>query len=372
MGNVSEFSGFEVFVRGVMERLGIEDWACQKIGRAPFAIIVFLRPSKGSNFLRKHGAVKGPSGRFFMEPSAEWLQFNGQNLVSCQSHKPIDLLAVRSLAMDQQKKVQEKSVPKNAPETDFLKHQRAFLSSAIQCGSWECYDSILAFRSFFALQQSAKLLFKVTHIQYEMGDFRRLDIPYNSIESIILSQSPQTLATNFTIAFRSSPHFSARIYTNADSVNFERERVPGLDEDHEKISGICLVYRIMLAYDTDDTQIINSLGRIHRLPTIMRRLVHVMVPPDAEVFSFPRELKRLTVSLTPTATKLTYSLRYQLQKLAQNGYLPIGSVLKLIPHVQQIFSRSGELVALTVVKMLFRHIPWATPDAHITVLRSLN
>lgn len=76
MGSLGDSSGMEVFVRGVperitenelnkffassMERLKIEDWVCQKIGRKAFANIVFLRPTEGRRFLNKHGNMIGP------------------------------------------------------------------------------------------------------------------------------------------------------------------------------------------------------------------------------------------------------------------------------------------------------------------------
>lgn len=373
MGGLGDITGMEVFVRGVpegitekklngffasfMERLGIEDWVCQKIGRKQLANIVFLQPSEGRRFLNKHGNMMGPHGRY---------------IICCQSNKPIDRLAVRSLEMERKTRIEKKKRPKKASKTDSPKHQRTFLSSALQCGTWDCLDTGFALRPYYTLRQPAKLVFKVMQIQYETGAADRLDIPYRSIESIVWGPDAPAAGCAITITLREAPRCSQPVAT-FDLTDAGRRRVPGLNEEHERISGSCLVYRIILAHEQDITQRIHSLSQIHRLPPITRRLIRIVEGVHGiELFSFHRDFKRLTDSLSPRSASLPFSVRYQLQKLAQNGYLPIDRVLQLLPHVKKLFSRSGERTTLAIIRKLFRHIPWSSPDADVAVFDASN
>lgn len=380
MGSLGDSSGMAVFVRGVperitenelnkslagcMERLEIEDWVCQKFGRKPFANIIFLRATEGQRFLNKHGDTIGAR--------VERLVLQGRYITCSQSSKPIDLLAVRSLDMDRKSRLEEKKIPKKASKTDSPKDQRTFLSSVIQCGTWHCLDTGFALRPYYIVQQPAKLVFKVMHIQYDTTASARLVIPYHTIESLVWSPGSQTTAYDVTITLREAPRCS-RLLTNFDLSEAGRKRVSGLDGEHEKVSGSCLVYRIILAHDHDITRRINSLSQIHRLPPISRRSINIVEGFNgAGLSSFRRDFKRLTDTLLPRSGSFPFAVRYQLQKLAQNGYLPVYRVLELIPHVQKLFLRSGERTTLTIIRKLFRHIPFATPDANITIFEVSN
>lgn len=54
------------FFQGVLDGLGLEDWAFHKISRKPCAKLIFLRPTDCQRFLAIHGQEKDPLGRHYL------------------------------------------------------------------------------------------------------------------------------------------------------------------------------------------------------------------------------------------------------------------------------------------------------------------
>jgi hypothetical protein len=139
----------------------------------------------------------------------------------------------------------------------------------------------------------------------------------------------------------------------------EKNRVPGLDKDHEEIAGSCLVYRFMNAKGSGLKDPTRTLGLTRGLPPMIRRNILVSQPNVPYVAQFQHLLHNL--STIPPAT-LSFGVRFQLQKLAQNGYLSPSKVFDLLPEVKRMFSRSGNRVCVNAIRRLFQQIPYAGPD----------
>jgi len=79
--------------------------------------------------------------------------------------------------------------------------------------------------------------------------------------------------------------------------------------------------------------------------------------------AFPEEMRALLSKLAHANQPLSFGVKFQMQKLAQNGFLPPARVLELLPEVTRIFTRSDSVICIEAVRKLFRQIPYAGPDA---------
>ena len=324
-----------------MKQLDIEDWTCQKFGKGDLANIVFLNPSDGIKFHNAHGQTKNSSGSI-------QLQVNGRPIKCTYNQRALNILAVKSLEYERKSRLEQASKsPKKNTNEDF----RKYTCESIHCGIWDHRSSGLFLQNYFQLKASAKLDFKSRRVSFEIDKSERLDIAYTSIDS--LARDNHTLIFTLRQAPRSSRVSEA--YTIGPA---KRKRVSGLNEDHEKVSGSCLVYQIILSPTSNLNQKLKSLGQIRGLPPLVRR----SVPASLAEETYAKTMKRLLDALSPATASLPFPARFQLQRLAQNGYLSPNSVLLLIPKIRQIFKRSGELITTAVIRKLFRNIPFAGPD----------
>jgi hypothetical protein len=143
-----------------------------------------------------------------------------------------------------------------------------------------------------------------------------------------------------------------------DNKGPNRERLPGLNGDHQKIAGSCLVYRLLLTNSRELDHRIRALGQTRGMPPIIRRHIKVRQPKE----SYTVQFRRLRQLWSPTATDLPFPITFQLQKLAQNGYLSPSKVIALLPEVENMSLRSDRRVCVNAIRKLCLQIPFPGPD----------
>ncbi|ERF76596.1 hypothetical protein EPUS_05869 [Endocarpon pusillum Z07020] len=365
----------EVFVRGVPERaterqvsafflpiltnLSIENWQCQKKGRKPFATLTFLSSKDGQRFLSWYGQARiGLGGADRM--------FQGKLLLCTRSNKPADPLALKSLEMDA--KVRQTRTTKPAKD-----HTVSSLEcSSVSCGLWEYIDSNLVFTSYleWPVRGSVKFGAKVAVIRMDTG--QSMDIPYSTIQAIATEGLPQP---GMTLTLTEAPHFSQpvgkangtttgdlsdvlkTVLTFSPQSGPSKERLPGLNIEHEKIAGSCLVYRIGLVNSTLNEHM-DALSHARGIPPTTRCHTRIHSPKG----QYGAEMSRLRQALTEANTRLPFEVKFQVQKLAQSGYLSPNKVLALLPEVASLWSRSNIRVCVNAIRRLFQQLPFAGPN----------
>ena len=252
---------------------------------------------------------------------------------------------------------------------------RTFACTSIECGLWDYVQLGLVFKPYFTLTESANMTFKWKSIVFKTDSGQRLDISYYTIEAVVYESLP---IPAMTITLREAP----RIFESPDrALNMQEDdpfsmgsllaelfmsygpswiRLPGLDIDHEKIAGSCLVYRILLKKGVILDSQLKSFTESRGMPRWIRRQIKIHKPQESYVDDF----NQLLLQLAPTATPLPFGIRFQLQKLAQNGYLPPSKVVQLLPEIKRIFSRSGQRVGVDVIRKLMLQLPFARPYAN--------
>lgn len=347
------------FFKGVLALLRIEDWMCQKPSRKNWAKLIFLNPEDGQRFLSLHGSFRSN------------LVFKG-NRLKCSISNRLDHFALRSLEMDRKARAEQKMAPTKSDRSRSEKDSRTLPCDSISCGLWDYINSELIFKPYLTLREPATMTFKAKFIAFKMQNSQRLDISYYSIESVAWEGLPSP-AIVFTLreaprSFQSTTQLED-VIDDMDSLlrdcgitisnGPDRKRLPGLTEAHQKIAGSCLVYRLSLTTRTELDEQMKALGHIRGMPPLIRRHIDIRRPMKPYNVRFGQLLERLS----PTATTLPFPIKFQLQKLAQNGYLSPSRVIALIPEVVSMTFRSDRRVCVNAIRKLFLQIPFAGPDA---------
>jgi hypothetical protein len=378
----------EVFVRGVPERatenhmtnfflpilskLSIENWHCQKRKSKRFATLTFLSSMDGERFLSLYGQMKNSQGRDYFPLGRTNLMFQGTQLLCSLSNKQPDPLALKSLEMDA--KVRQTRATKSAKDHTVPTLGEGYGSlecSSVSCGLWEYIGSTLVFTSYLDWQAHGNVKFgaKVAVIRMDIG--QRIDIPYSTAQAITTEGLPRPA---MTITLTEAPHFSQSANKADTTLTMDvsdlsglidaflkidhqrgpsRERLPGLTSEHEKIAGSCLVYRIGLVNNTFAEQM-KALSHARGIPPTIRRHIDIHMPKER----YGAEMSKLLQAFATSYAGLPFVVMFQVQKLAQNGYLPPNKVLALLPEIAKLSSRSKVRVCVTAIRRLFQQLPF--------------
>jgi hypothetical protein len=347
-------SSLESFFGEVLSRLSIEDWMCQKIPRKPFVKLIFLRSGDGLRFLNLHGSN---------------LIFKGRSL-DCRRSRELDVFSIRSLEMDRIARAKD-GMTRAKPDTTHSTDSRTLLCTSISCGIWEYTQSGVVFLPFFTLEKAATIMFKSRAIVVETEISQRLEIFSQTVESVVWESSA---IDSLTLTLREAPRISVcpdGIQTKSLGALFEtlfvdnddgpdRNRVPGLDKYHEEIAGSCLVYRFIISKGSGLKDPSKNLSLTRGLPSMVRRNIITSQP----TVPYRAQLRNLLQHLSPIPGTFTlpFGIRFQLQKLAQNGYLSPLKVVDLLPELKEMHARSGSRVCVSAIRRLSRQIPYAGPD----------
>jgi hypothetical protein len=386
----------EVFVRGVPERateyqttnffrpilnkLSIKHWHCQKKVWKRFATLTFLSSMDGERFLSLYNQVKNGLSYDYLPLGRMDFMFQGNELHCRLSTKPPDPFALKSLEMDAKASETRttNSAKMHSGPTPSGEDNRSLECSSASCGLWEYIGTALVFTSYLDWKVHGNMKFGAKAAIIRMDTGQRIDIPYSTIQGITAEGLPRPA---ITMALTEAPHLFQSIdkgcmTPNMDGSDFfvpmedlfstldinnqrgpSRERLLGLSSEHEKIAGSCLVYRIGLVNSTFDEQM-SALGHARGIPPSIRRHIDIHTPKER----YEVEMGKLLQTFSTSYTGLPFAVKFQVQKLAQNGYLSPNKVLALLPEISDLSSRSRVRVCVNAIRRLFQQIPFPGPE----------
>ncbi|KAL8929002.1 MAG: hypothetical protein Q9208_001445 [Pyrenodesmia sp. 3 TL-2023] len=123
-----------------------------------------------------------------------------------------------------------------------------------------------------------------------------------------------------------------------------------------QIATSCQVYRLRLS-DPSDVRHLLRLEREGVFPQCSVGPVSAVEPSQ----SFVDQVAQLKAALNDPVQDLGFSVRFQAQKLAQNGYLPPRVVIGLIHFISHLQRRSGPTSTVAALRRLFQQLPYAGP-----------
>lgn len=365
------------FFRNVLDKLGIKTYVCQKIKGRAMATITILDLNMARQFLKMHGQTQPGAKGFASVPQK---LFHMSRPINCSvSNKPPDEFLLRSL-----KKEESDRYAASQSKTPRIVHgrgdenrrpgnynRRAFDISSLKCGQWGYAGADLTFVTYSQERKKGRLIFGPRSLwiklwpQEPTSPLQQVELPYSSIQSITIGPITNPFIT-FSLA--EAPKFFENLNNDILEVALQklairkgaqvvtRKRISALSKEHETVVSSCLCYRIMLS-NTADVAGVRALRRFPEIPdSISWDTSAVMRTP------FAAQMTALHSALSGSRYgNLPFDLRFQMQKLAQNGYLSPAKVVELLAVVSRHAKERDVRIVTQSVRTLCGQIPFAGP-----------
>lgn len=356
----------ETFFRNQFRPFRIDDFSCHKLRSRGCATLTVLDAEKAQDFLRIHGV---PSQKGEKHTKTKPLKYMNRDLLCAPSKSKSDKMLLQTLRKEAKDKVNQLRNKTSAVDSA-EKFDRQFDYTLVQCGLWDYQGFNLVFVSQVMDPRTGSIMFGkknlalVTHTNGTALGGYRLDVPYSSIQSITTGniQDP-----SITLTLSEAPRiYQESLQSFFDTLSLQmrapakpkRKRVSSLGGVHEIVKSSCFVYRILISNPSKIRHIGLLLEKGWEMPPSIQWPTPVFVPTSL----YATEMGRLTSALRNRYYSLGFGVQFQVQRLAQNGCLTPARVLELLPHVSQIFHRSGGLTAAEAIRKLSRQLPFAGPE----------
>jgi hypothetical protein len=359
------------FLSPHLNALGTDVFHCNKFKGKRLALVTLLDPTKADRFLALYGdnAVRSSTTLKLK------LTFLGQTLLFSASNKSPDPTLLRCLRKEAKDKVKNLQNGRLAA-SPAARSERKYPYLSLSCGVWDCEGSDSSFVSHFHDTRRGLVMFgkqaMALVVQPDMGisSCYRVDFSYYSVQSITLGNARDP---SLTVTISEAPRIYEITQTeqtleallsslgirSQTRTQPKRQRISSLGNAHDTIVSSCFVYRVLLSEPSSLSRIDSLLKQGQKLPPSISCPTSVMAAGS----TFHHEMRALLLALSHTYQSLSFGVKFQMQRLAQNGYLAPARVLQLLPEVTRAFTRSGSVICTEAVRKLFRQIPFAGPDA---------
>ena len=379
------------FFRNVLDKLGIKTYLCQKLKNRGMATITILDINKARQFLKMHGQIEpGPKG--FV--SVPFKLFHMGRPINCSvSNKAPDEFILRSLKKEESDRyvASQSKKPRIVPGRGDENrrpgnyNRRAFDIKYLKCGQWGYVGADLAFVTYSQERKKGRMIFGLRSLLLKLypqdpaSPVQQIEFPYSSVQSMTVGPITNP---SITLSLSEAPKLFESLIGNDDLAVlfqkltipkgrqvFTRRRISKLSTEHETAVSSCLCYRIMLS-NTADIAGVRALRHFPEIPdSISWNSSAVMKTP----FAF--QMTALHSALSGSSYgNLPFELKFQMQKLAQNGYLSPATVVELLAVVSRHAKERNVKVVTQSVRTLCDQIPFAGPatEASDLSLRTLE
>ncbi|KAL8993887.1 MAG: hypothetical protein Q9169_006006 [Polycauliona sp. 2 TL-2023] len=377
------------FFRPILAELNINVFHCYKPRNQGWAKITVADRQLGQRFLNNHGQVI-PGYQGFKTVKKPLCHMNRPVNCSLSKTSP-DEWVLKSLDREQAEKnlAKPRPTPKLSRTAD-RKSRRIFNFDIIYCGAMDYVKSDLAFVPYYAQAKIGRLAFGrrfvlVDFDALDMSDLpQQLEIPYSSIQSVMMGGSNNSLITFSLIVapriFEQLPPDETDLINSIHRLGLnrsqkkqnvpERRRIIALDQSHRAIVASCLCYRFHVS--SEDIRSILALKRLPGFPDI--------IPWDMKMLQrspFPKQMTQFNSGINGDAYReYPFELKFQLQRLVQNGYLSPYKVLALMHEMKKTFVNTDTSLLADALRKLCYQIPFPgaeteASDLSVVTLRDL-
>lgn len=319
-------------------------------------------------FLDKYGTANRNK-----QPRPRRIHWGNQYLIINKDSKEPNNLALQSL---KEKSQTSEPMTQQISQRNALKTITRFSGGQLECGKYEFVQGRLTFMSHFKDYRNGSITIgrkqAIVLLGEQGGDQLRIDMDFHHCEDVVL----ETCSVIFNLKF------APKIYLiegedngiNALMQNMglsngakpqkpgrrKKIRLPAMSNLHAAVTGACWTYRFMLTNRPDLSTIRGLLRKNGRMCSV--HLINARVQSPSR--SFDEDFKRLQYELTMTTRfgSKPFPLRFQLDRLARNGYLTPQKVVSLLPRVSALLVEYGLQPVLSAVRRLSREIPFAGPE----------
>ena len=349
--NISE-KRLRQYLRGKFHPFGVDNLHLEKLSRGKCALLTVLDVAAGQRFLKHYSDPKTP------------LRLSNRTIRCRVANAPPDELKIRVLKKtisDSVKRANEAQPGERHPPLE----NRQFHGVSLACGSWDYSRDELVFVSHYIDHGGFVLCFGRREMVIVMrpklagGPYFRVDISYSSMQSIVYKGLQDTIIT-FTLY--SAPRiYLVELKAAPDGVNVQSKkvRVPGVSAIHQCVSGHCFVYQLVL-----------HPGEVRAVRNLL-----AFKPYVPKAASWPFKLLPMKTSFVKSMQdlhllfqhrnfeNLSFGVKFQVQRLAQNGFLPPSLTAAFLPVVSKLAKRRGMDTTVQTLQKLFQEIPFAGPES---------
>ncbi|KAL8671050.1 MAG: hypothetical protein Q9168_004443 [Polycauliona sp. 1 TL-2023] len=298
-------------------------------------------------------------------PFSSRLIVEGQKLIIRKSANAADEILVRVLILEEKTLLIDGYDARQALPLVVHRKQRECIITSFAYGKWEYVGPQACYHPYFDLSVHATATFGDRYfvLTWKAVSNDNIDQASANSTSTVDSDSEQSVlcyklqfpysAIQSTILDHNSSHAVVYTLNHAPKVWVDGVRAPGPDS-----STCCQDYRLELQDEAEMRRIL-SLERDGVLPQCSLHAIktfHCDVPLD-------EQLSKLASALDHPRHDFSFAVKFQLTKLAQNGFLPPRSVFKLLDHVSMMQHADGVGAVRTAaaLRRLCQQLPYAGP-----------
>lgn len=367
----------EQFFRPHLASLNINTFYCHRLKGRGLATITIADVTKAQKFLSLHGQT-APGPEAFARVQKK-LYHMKRPINCCQSRNNPDPYLLRSLEKDEKDKQTDPSRKAKLAPSRPRDLQRRYDIRGIACGQWDYMDGRLVFISQFQEQRGGIMVFGKQSLRIDLHPAyitmpgHRLEISYGSVESFTTGSAPNPTVT-FSLAeppkiLEDLDTLSAKMSNLAlkkQETAMIRKRSQAVNKAHEKVVSSCMCYRVALSKPSDISRI-QALKRLTEIPQSIFWDTYSVLRND-----FPDQLTLLNNALSGGMfDHISFEVKFQFQRLAQNGYLPAARVVELLILVAQNIDGVDDSTLITAVRKLSHQIPYPGPSTDSTELDAM-
>jgi hypothetical protein len=380
------------FLKPYFQKLSIQNVHCQKQRDKSYAQLTFLNIDHARRFLEYHGQTKAAGNRRAAKVNT-WsinLKFLGQPIYCERSNRDANPYLLRVLAREEKERQSQALVHVNHQARPKILPVE-FQCSSVSCGAWAYVNSELVFSRQLEWVVSGSARFGERVMILTLDDGRRIDFRYTSTLEII---TEDRFTPSLIFSMHEPPRFFEKIIADPVAELFAklgiqqnsppqmgqsqqrkfgptRHRLPYLDDMQKPIARSCIVYRIALnRIQFSPIGLVVDVGERMNLLRQAARQMPPMSDRQTDIHKFPesytRGLTLLHSALSNPRCDIPFVLKFQIQKLAQDGYLSPFTVLALLPEFTSMAKRTEVPTCVDAVRKLFNQIQFPGPETEAT------
>lgn len=353
---------------------------CQKFRNKPLASITVLDVARGLDFIARYGVPM--DARRNTHPSIRLIMnmMNRNFFVLCSpSRNPPTEMSLQSLQFESRREAQRSvnhrhtnSVPQTVLPGSGNRALNSFATATFACGVWSHYSGRLTFVPYAVQNIPGKLLLGARQAVILLKEDYRIDINYFTVDTVLTGSYD---APTVTFTLNCPPKFYrhgvvcediaqalARLSFGLDAtpIRSKKTRIRGISTDHEAVAGTCFVYQVRLANYQDLPKAFFSISHIRTIPSAVSFPTFTHVPTTSLVDKFTR----LNFEITTRYVSLSYGLKFQALRLAQNSKLAPDKVRSLLPVIVNLSREHGEAATVEAIRRLYLQMEPAGPQTH--------
>ncbi|TGO38954.1 hypothetical protein BHYA_0063g00010 [Botrytis hyacinthi] len=358
------------FLRPKLNSLAIRAFHCYTARSKDFAKITFRTTTDGEKFLRKFGERRPNNRQRIPRATPAKLIYHSTPIYCEQSRSAADPYLLRCLEKEEKERVENSYLNHGPPIAN-----TSFECSTIMCGNWNYVGENLVFMPELILKSRTIVHFKERAMILVLDNGSRMVIRYDTIELLTTDAGHYP---GITATLHQSPHFfnsppkndlleMINMFGNVNLRNGsrphpKRSRVAGFGDKHKEIAGSSLVYRCTFketnGFSSDVEQKLETLKNARGIPPMIYHSASIIRPRESHIIG----LRKLHEALESFNNELPFPLTFQVQKLAQNGYLSPHQIIDLLPAFTSMFERTTLPICVTTMRRLFLQIPYPGPN----------